>query len=106
MVKCRPTIRLLVVGFGLIGIVCAAFTLGRMTGLSMAWYHWRSEYKDPLSEWQSELNDRLKAGDTNGVIEIIQKFGVENVQAYGREQLFEQSNFRLFVSGTRNGVLQ
>ncbi len=98
-IKARPASRALAVSLALLGIAYAAFTLGRMTGLSMAWYHWTREYKDPLWQWQFELKDRLKVGDTNGVMNMLHKFAEQNIQVYGREKLFAEGEFRRFVDG-------
>ena len=95
--KWRPNHRVPVIVLGLIVIVWQTFTLGRMTGLSMAWYHWKSEYKEPMWCWQIELSDMLKAGDTNGVVRSVRRFADENINAYGREKLFERGKFREFV---------
>ena len=95
--KFRPGWRIAAVTVGLIVLVWTTFSLGRMTGLSMAWGHWRMEYQSPLLDWQYEMNDMAERGDTNGLMRMVERFRKENVQAYGREKLFQQGKFREFV---------
>lgn len=97
MLKGKPVIRCVSVTIGLIALVAFTFNLGRMTGLSMAWYHWKSEYKEPLWQWQGELSTDLKSGDTNAIIDSIRRFSAEDVYAYGREKLFTRGKFHDFV---------
>lgn len=99
VVKCRPSVRAITTLVGLIAVVYAAFNLGRMTGLSMAWYHWKREYKEPLWEWQIALQDDLAEKNTNAVVRSVQTFSKEDIQSYGLEKLFEQGKFRTFVEG-------
>jgi|SRR5688500_10864783 hypothetical protein len=95
--KAPVKVRVPLIGIGLIALVYVTFNLGRMTGLSMAWHHWRSEYQFPLREWQITTKDYLDARDTNSLMHMAQRFTNENVQAYGHEKLFEQGKFRTFV---------
>jgi hypothetical protein len=103
--KQGPKMRVLVINLALIALAIVSFLLGKATGRSMAWYHWRSEYKEPLFEFQSELSDALKSRDTNAVIKIVQGFEKEKVNSYGHERLFEQGNFRRFVERVKNEKL-
>ena len=95
--KCPPKPRGVAIVLGLIGLVFVSFNLGRMTGLSMAWYHWKSEYKEPLWQFQLLMKDKLEAKDTNALTRIAERFSKENIQAYGREKLFEKGEFRSLV---------
>jgi len=90
-------LRQVAVAVGLAALVYIAFNLGRMTGLSMAWYHWKREYKEPLWDWQIMMKENLERGNTNGVVKMAQEFGGEKIQAYGLETLFEKGEFRSFV---------
>jgi hypothetical protein len=98
-VKCRPNVRAIATLLGLIVLVGVSFQLGRMTGLSMAWHHWKREHKGPLWEWQMTMEDYLEARDTNSLVRMTERFGSENIQSYGLEKLFEQGKFRTFVEG-------
>jgi hypothetical protein len=95
--KAPTKLRVPFIGIGLIALVYTTFNLGRMTGLSMAWYHWKREYKEPLWELQTKMDDYLKAADTNSLVNVAQRFTNENIQRYGLEKLFEQGKFRAFV---------
>ena len=97
--KCGPRIRIPATILGASALVFLSFNLGRMTGLSMAWYHWRNEYKDPLWEWRIKTEDYLIARNTNALISAAQVFTNENIQAYGREKLFKDGAFKQFVKG-------
>lgn len=95
--KAPIKLRVPFIGIGLIALVYVTFNLGRMTGLSMAWYHWKREYKEPLWELQTKMDDYLEANDTASLIKMADRFTDENIQNYGREKLFEQGKFRTFV---------
>ncbi len=96
--RCGPRVRIPAVVIGATALVFLSFSLGHKTGLSMAWYHWRAEYKDPLWEWQIKTQDYLGAGNTNALIRAAQIFTNENIQAYGREKLFNEGAFKQFVT--------
>ena len=95
--KAPIKLRVPFIGLGLITLVYTTFNLGRMTGLSMAWYHWKREYKEPLWELQAKMDDYLQAADTNSLVNMAEHFTNENIQSYGLEKLFEQGKFRTFV---------
>ena len=97
--KWPPKVRGVAIIIGLVGLVFVAFNLGRMTGLSMAWYHWKREYKEPMWEWQITMRQYTESQDTNGLMRMAERFNKENIQAYGREKLFEKGKFRNFVEG-------
>jgi hypothetical protein len=101
VVKCRPSVRAMTTLVGLIALVYVSFNLGRMTGLSMAWYHWKAEYKEPLWELQAQMNESLKSKDTNAIVKFAERFSKENVQAYGREKLFKKGEFHSLVEELR-----
>ena len=90
-------LRLVATNASLITLLFAAFLLGKTAGLSMAWYHWKSEYKEPLQEWQARTDELLNAGKTNEIVAIARRFRDEKIQPYGREKLFGQSRFHSFV---------
>jgi hypothetical protein len=100
--KWPPKIRVITIQLGLIILVYIAFNLGRMTGLSMAWYHWRREYKEPLWEWQIEIKKALETNDTNRLIRMSESFAKENIQSYGLEKLFQEGKFRELVETFSN----
>jgi hypothetical protein len=95
--KWTPKLRAITIGLGLITLVFLAFNLGRITGLSMAWYHWRSEYQQPLFELQISLKDDLDAKKTDALLIFAEKFQQEQINSYGGEKLFEKGPFRTFV---------
>jgi hypothetical protein len=103
--KQGPKMRVLIINLALITVAIVSFLLGKATGRSMAWYHWRSEYKEPLFDLQIELSDALKSRDTNAVIKIVPGFEKEEVNSYGHERLFEQGKFRGFVERVKDGKL-
>jgi hypothetical protein len=95
--KARLRIRAtLVIGI-LVLAVFLSFRLGLASGRSMAWYHWRSEYQDPLRELQLLQRDLLEEGKTQAVYQVALEFSKENVEAYGQEPLFKKGKFSQFV---------
>ncbi len=79
------------------GLAAYFFWLGQAVGRSKAWYHWRSEYQQPLKELQFHLNEIVERKDVSTLEELCRRFGKENIQAYGREELFAPSPFSQFV---------
>src|SRR3954470_5850868 len=92
--KAPLRIRSVIVIGTLILTVFISFRLGRATGRSMAWYHWRSEYQDPLRNLQLIERDLIKGGQTQAIYTIAVAFGKEEIDRYGRERLFEKGKFR------------
>jgi hypothetical protein len=101
--KTKPAWRVAAVVVGACGLVFISFNLGRMTGLSMAWHHWRREYQDPLAEWQFLTQAHLQRNNTNALVAMAQAFTNENVQAYGREKLFKEGEFSKFAHSLGGG---
>jgi len=95
--KARLRIRAVIVIGTLIVTVLLSFRLGLATGRSMAWYHWRSEYQEPLRNLQVIEQDFVKAGQTQEIYRIALEFTKEQIDQYGREPLFEKGKFRQFV---------
>jgi hypothetical protein len=82
---------------GLMTLVFLAFNLGRITGLAMAWVHWRREYQEPIFMLQIKMKENLDAKNTDALLNFADKFQQEEINSYGREKLFEQGPFRTFV---------
>lgn len=95
--------RVLIINLSLIVLTVGSFFLGKATGRSMAWYHWKTEYKEPLWELQAEVSEALKDGDTNRLIRIVRAFRSETISDYGHERLFERGKFREFVEHVKSG---
>src|SRR4051812_43111426 len=95
--KAPLRIRSVIVIGTLILTVFISFRLGRATGRSMAWYHWRSEYQDPLRNLQLIEQDFVQPGQTQQIYRIAVEFTKEQIGQYGREPLFKPGKFRQFV---------
>jgi hypothetical protein len=72
--KAPLRIRSVIVIGTLILTVFISFRLGRATGRSMAWYHWRSEYQDPLRNLQLIEQDFVQPGQTQQIYRIAVEF--------------------------------
>ena len=95
--KARLRIRAVVVIGTLILTTFLSFRLGLATGRSMAWYHWRSEYQDPLIELQGLQHQLIDSGNTQAIYQVALEFSKEKPAQYGNEPLFEKGKFRDFV---------
>jgi hypothetical protein len=71
--------------------------LGEAIGRSKAWYHWRSEYQDPLVQIRDYVAEAYTNGNTQSIDRICREFVKQDVWKYGREPLFSKGSFRSFV---------
>jgi len=96
--KLRAGWRVVATGVAVVSLSVYFFWLGQAVGRSKAWYHWRSEYQYPLENMQIHLNELASENSTDALKQFCTRFGKENIQAYGREELFHQSRFNEFVT--------
>jgi hypothetical protein len=81
----------------LILLAWICFSVGQMVGRSKAWYHWRFEYYLPLAELRLYVSDLVEQDRKDALAQVAKRFSREKVESYGREGLFEKSDFRKFV---------
>ena len=80
--------------------------LGQAMGRSKAWYHWRTEYQQPLWNLHYFISESYSNKNPIALDEFHRRFAAENVQAYGREILFERGPFSTFVQNLTESTNQ
>ena len=93
----RRAVRMAIIASILVVTTFLTFRLGLATGRSMAWFHWREQYQQPLVDLSRMHHTLVEAGRTQRVWEVATEFSKENPAEYGREDLFEHGKFRAFV---------
>jgi ABC-type antimicrobial peptide transport system permease subunit len=96
--KLRPTWRAATTVLSVVGLSVYFFWLGEAVGRSKAWYHWRSQYQGPLNLMQAHMKQLAEAQTEDALKEFCEKFAKENIQGYGREELFSKSPFNEFIT--------
>jgi hypothetical protein len=92
-----PKTRAVICAFAVFTTGAYGLWFGQAVGRSKAWYHWRSQYQDPLFDWQLQQAQLIKNHDTNELMRMAQEFQKERISGYGREPLFGASKFHEFV---------
>jgi hypothetical protein len=95
--KLRPAWRAAITVLTVAGLSIYFYRLGEAARRSKAWYHWRSQYQHPLVTMQAHLKQLSEAETNSPLKEFCEKFAKENVQGYGREELFSESLFSQFI---------
>ena len=97
--KSRASVRAITTVLAVIACSTYFLWLGEAVGRSKAWYHWRWNYQAPLEQLRYSVAEAYTNGNTQAINRFCGEFAKQNVNAYGREPLFEQSSFKSFVEG-------
>ena len=95
--KCNRVARTLAVVASFMACFLYCLWLGEAVGRSKAWYHWEWQYHGPLQTLQRDINRAMTNGNTQVFDYFTSEYIKQDIQAYGREPLFQESAFNAFI---------